>query len=207
MYSTGWRKPIGCLIYIDRFPQKSPMISGSVAKRDLQLMHVCHPVLHGRNDFLWCVNIHRCVRLSESHMYSTGWRKPIGYLIFTDRFPQKSPMISGSVAKRDLQLMHVCHPVLHGRNDFLGSVNIQSCVKLSESHMYSTGWRKPIGCLIFIDRFPQKSPMISGSFAQRDLQLMHVCHPVLHGRNDFLWCVNIHRCVKLSESHMYFTAW
>ena len=32
-------------------------------------------------------------------------------------------------------------------------------------------WRRPIGCLIFIGHFPQKSPTISGSFAKRDLQL------------------------------------
>ena len=34
-----------------------------------------------------------------------------------------------------------------------------------------TGWRRPIGCLIFIDHFPQKSPIIGGSFAKNKIQL------------------------------------
>jgi len=33
------------------------------------------------------------------------------------------------------------------------------------------GWQTPIGCLIFICHFLQKSPIISGSFAKNDLQL------------------------------------
>jgi len=35
---------------------------------------------------------------------TTGWPRPIGYLIFGGHFLQKSPVICGSFAKRDLQL-------------------------------------------------------------------------------------------------------
>ena len=38
-----------------------------------------------------------------------------------------------------------------------------------------TGWQNPMGCLIFIGHFPQKSPIIGGSFAKRDLQLKASC--------------------------------
>jgi len=34
-----------------------------------------------------------------------------------------------------------------------------------------TGWRRPTGCLISIGQFPQKIPVISGSFAKNHLQL------------------------------------
>ena len=34
---TGWRRPTGCCILTGHFPQNSSIMSGSFAKRDLQL--------------------------------------------------------------------------------------------------------------------------------------------------------------------------
>jgi len=67
-----------------------------------------------------------------------------------------------------------------------------------------TGWRRPIGCLTFRGHFPHKSPMISCSFPERDLQLetssasLLPCSDMTHSYvwHDSLICVTwlTHMC-------------
>ena len=53
---------------------------------------------------------------------------------------------------------------------------IYVCICVCVSACRSTaGRRKPIRCLILISHFPPNSPIISGSFAKRDLKRVYAC--------------------------------
>ena len=60
-------------------------------------------------------------------------------------------------------------------------LRIHLCIcNMVRSESY-TGLRRRMGCLIFVDHFPQKSPIIRSSSAENVLQQMHpmgLCYPV-----------------------------
>jgi len=71
--------------------------------------------------------------------------------------------------ERDLQLLK--KPLIIGL--FCGKWPVKITHPMSLRHISNhTRWRRLIGCLIFTLHFPPKCPIISGSFAERDLQLM-----------------------------------
>jgi len=66
-----------------------------------------------------------------------------------------------------------------------------------------TGWPRPIGCPTIRNHFPQKSPLIGGSFAKNDLQLkaFYGSWPPCTVRSVLLWVCSCN-CKDELCSHM-----
>ena len=71
-------------------------------------------------------------------------------------------------------LLYVYYSALYMYREYRGD-DREATIQYVETKLLITGWRRPIECLIFTGRFPQKSPIISGSFAKNDLQLKASC--------------------------------
>ena len=100
---------------------------------------------------------------------SIGWRRPMGCLIVIGHFPPKSPIISGSLAKNDVQIEASC-----------GSLPPCNCMQL---------------CII-LRISPQKSLIISGSFAKNNLQLQ-ASHGSSPPWSCMQLCITLRVCLKL----------
>ena len=99
---------------------------------------------------------------------------------------------------------------IHANTHVNSNTNPHAIAQKIITFVPTTRWRRFIGCLILIGQFPQKSRIISASFAKRDLQLIthtvHLCHPV-HSHSHtlhFSLFLGIHVDISFHNSHTPF---
>jgi len=93
--------------------------------------------------------------------------------IYTYTIPQKYDRTCVGASMREHMLEHRCSIIIFASSPL--SPNVEPCkyhvFKTDGMPYHYTSYRRLMGCLIIIPHFPHRSLIMSGSFAENDLQI------------------------------------